>query len=448
MKITSVLPFAVLVVLAGCDSKGTERPAPTDIRVFDAAPNYEAVVLRREQRVESQLQLGNGEGKTIDSGPYDFYLDFSVAGSAVPVAGTSFSLNLSPDLDYLFVPVSPGGQLDALIVTTEDIPASDTTSRFTFVHAHPGFGAFDVYMVDAAQVTDCMLAGSTKRGGLSYGPTPLSFEQGPGTYRICLTAPGDPNTVLFESNDIPFTNAGADVAFIAFDDGGLRTTDLSLSAMDSSAIRLSQVGVDARVRVIQDVDDGLDRNVFRNDETTPLFAAPLPAGQLSDYVTVSSASPSDIKLVPLGGGDPEATLSIALTSGRNFTIIYAGDTTDGINAAAMAEDTRSIVGQASLRFVHAAGMHDSLEIFVRAPGTDITDAIPNTGFSLAPGVTPRYSLVPGDYEITIRDAVTKALLAGPDPLPLADGGVYGVLILNDRADPAAVSLQYLYDLAP
>jgi hypothetical protein len=114
----------------------------------------------------------------------------------------------------------------------------------------------------------------------------------------------------------------------------------------------------------------------------------------------------------------------------------------------MAEDTRSIVGQASLRFVHAAGMHDSLEIFVRAPGTDITDAIPNTGFSLAPAVTPRYSLVPGDYEITIRDAVTKALLAGPDPLPLADGGVYGVLILNDRADPAAVSLQYLYDLAP
>jgi hypothetical protein len=303
-------------------------------------------------------------------------------------------------------------------------------------------------MVDTATVTDCEFGSALPQGSLSYGTTAITFSLAPAVYRLCLTAPGDPSTIRYQSNDFPGGAAGSDLAFIAYDEGERTTSDLTLSIIGTSAAILNEAGADARVRAIQAVDDGLDRNVFRNDETTPLYPAPLAAGVLSDYASVSSPAFSDLKLVPIGGGDPEASISLAPLSSHAYTVVYAGDTTDGINATLMAEDTRPFVGQASARFIHAAGMHDTVEIFVRPPGTDLTNSIPNAGFSSAPGVSPRFPFVPGDYEITVRDILTKAVLAGPVPVTLEDGGVYGVMTLNNPADPATVTIQYIYDLAP
>ena len=74
-------------------------------------------------------------------------------------------------------------------------------------------------------------------------------------------------------------------------------------------------------------------------------------------------------------------------------------------------------------------MFDIIDIYFEIPGTDITTVNPLLFLGVT-DVTDRIRLAPNDYEITVVDAITQAVLAGPQILTVDDGGVYGVLLLN------------------
>lgn len=442
MKITDFLLPAALALLAGCDSDGTVRPPPTTVRVFNAAPDYEALSFLREARVEAQLGLGGGTERSFDSGEYDFHLEYVNGVTRNRVLVESFTETLSPDIDYLYVLLTAGGQLTRLRITSDDIEPSETTSPMQFVHAHPSFGAFDVYVVDVSTITDCQVAGTASRGSVDYGPAPVRFTLAPGTYRVCLTAPGDANTVLYQSSQFPIIGTGIDFTAIAHDTSSLGSNELTVSIMGSEGIvQLNQVGAVSELHVIQDVDDGLARDIFINEDTTPLFPAPLAAGALSDYVAVTPGA-NNIHLVPVGAADPESTIPISAIGGRRYMIIYAGDTAAGILAGLLLEDHRPVVGQASIRVIHAAGMQDPLQFFVRLPGSGLTNAIPVAVFQGAPGATAKLAILPGDVEITVRNSETQAIVAGPELITLEEKDVYDIIITNNPLDPATVRLNY------
>jgi hypothetical protein len=70
-----MLPLALLALAAGCSKDETARPDPTNIRVFNAAPNFESLTFVREERPEAQLTLGAGQALSFDSGEYEFKVD-------------------------------------------------------------------------------------------------------------------------------------------------------------------------------------------------------------------------------------------------------------------------------------------------------------------------------------------------------------------------------------
>ena len=152
--------------------------------------------------------------------------------------------------------------------------------------------------------------------------------------------------------------------------------------------------------------------------------------------------------MPVGGGDPEITVPISPPAGTFVTLVFAGNATDGVLAVPLSEDTRPLAHQATLRIIHAAGWHDAVEVFIREPGTDINQVNPTALFAVAPSATAKLPFPPGDYEITVRDFETEAVLAGPGTITLEEFGVYGIALLNDPLDPAAVTVDYFYDFAP
>jgi hypothetical protein len=96
--------------------------------------------------------------------------------------------------------------------------------------------------------------------------------------------------------------------------------------------------------------------------------------------------------------------------------------------------------------MNAAGLFDIVSVYIATPGTAIETTFPRVVFS-PPDFTNRQGFVPGDYEITVRDQDTLAIVAGPVPVTLADKGVYGLLLTN-AADSVTIDLQYFYDFAP
>ena len=442
MKIVHSFLLLSFIVITGCsDGSGVIRPPPTNVGVFNAASNLEFTVFLREERVLAQMNYGEGEVASFDSGQYDFHVEHSPVGATAPVRAFSFSETLSPDLNYIFVVIAPGGQPEAFAVTTENLAGDAANGRVTIVHAFEGMGDLDVYM----ELPGTILSNAQPQGSMSFGPNALTFDIAPDTYHLYLTLAGDPDTVVFESVDDTVV-AGADDVLVVSDPGAMGALTILVSRISANTGRIGQFGSESRLRAVHGIDDRLARDIHLDDTTTPALFPAQPFGVLSDYLSVEVDAHSVITTPQDNPGTEEGATSYFAVSGALQTVLIAGDSVDGVSTTVMVEDKRSIAGQATLRILNGAGLFDAVGVFVEPPGTDTTTATP-LGIMSVPSFTPRVPLVPGDFEITIQDAITGTILAGPELVSMIDGGVYGVLLLNAE-DGSTVDIQLFDDLIP
>lgn len=440
MKILRMISLTLIVAAAGCDSEGIVRPPQTDVRIFNAASNLGTVALLREESLAAQLEYGDGRATEFDAGQYDFHVEFSPVATGRTRA-FSFSETLDADLAYTFVLVAPGGEPEAFVATA---PAHDNdadTTRWTIVHAFEGLGEVDVYLEDEG--TD--LTTATSRGRVGYGADALSFEVAPGILRLFLTTAGDPTDIVFQSFNVAFV-PGFSESLVISDPGDLGTLDIEVSRIQTNTVRMGQVGQTSETRAVNGIDDRLDRDVYFDDTTTPALFPALPFGQLTDYIGVEPIS-HNVIVTPLGNpGTEEASIDAFFLPGRIFTILIAGNSTDGVVQSVVTEDKRSIDGQASFRIYNTAGLFGRVSVYVVPPGTDITQTNPEVELG-APAATPRNAYVPGDYELWVVDVDPVTVLAGPIPVTMNDGGVYGMLLLNG-ADGNTVEVDLFDDFDP
>lgn len=436
MNIARILLTVALVALAACESDGVVRPPPTDVRFFHAAPNFGTLAILREARPEAVLEFGGGASARFDSGEYDFHVESREAGTLNAIRELTLTENLSSELDYSFVAVAPGGNPQILLVDTPPFDPTSSMARLSFIAAHPDLGPVDVYLQAAGTSLPAVVA----NGSVSYGETELSFTVPIQPLHIFLTPAGDPNTILYESIELNF-NAGSSNVLVIHGTGAQLASDIAVSITGSTALRIAQLGVDSVVRVAQGSDDRLARDVLVDDDTTPLFPAQA-FGVLSDYMPVSPGTRT-LSLTPVGApGTVETSFDFPALSGRSYIAAFAGNTTEGITGRAFLEDPRRIVRQASISFLNIAGLFNNVYIYVRPPGTAINTVFPS--LELASAAFAARSFQPGNYEVTIQDSITAAILAGPIPVSFADSGVYGMLLRNG-ADSLTVEIDYFYD---
>ena len=439
MKIVSFSFLALLAFVAGCDSEGTVRPEPTNIRVFDAASNFETILFLREESVVAQMDYGQGAQTAFDSGPYDFSIDYSQVGERAPVRGLTFSETLSPDRIYTFVAVAPGGVFRVIESSVELRDAASNQARWTMVHAHPSLGAIDVYV----EAPGTLLSNAVSRGSIGFEDS-VTFEFSAGTYRIWLTTAGNPNDVVFESQDL-MPPSGSDESLVISDPDGLGLTEIAVSPISQSSA-LVQSGLTSGLRVINAIDDRLDRDFYVDETTATAVFESQPFGVVSDYAEVAGGG-HDLIMTPAGnpGTEEDSTLYLA-TAGRLYTALVAGDTTGGVATIVLQEDKRGISNQATVRVFNGAGIFAGLNLYFAAPGTDITTIAPSLQM-LAPDVTARLPLAPANVEVTVQDPVTSTVVAGPEIFTFEDGGFYGMLLVNG-ADGNTVDFVLFDDFIP
>lgn len=443
MKITHIACIAALFAVAGCQGSGNDRPPPSYVNYFDAAPNLEAIEFRREQDFQNAVGLSYalGEARTrYDSGQYDFHLAYSTVNPNAQEV--DFSETLSPDKVYTFVAVAPNGQPEVLKFAVDALP-TPTTQRFTLIHAFEGLGDLDVYW----EAPGTLLSSAVPIGTISYGQDALPFEVTPGTYRLYLTTAGDPNDVLFESSNQTIVDAPErliDDVLVVSDPAGQVTVNLIVSRVGYS--RLGQDGVRSNVRVIQSINDGVDRDIYVDDTTSPPLFPAQPFGVISDYAEVDFGT-RVVLATPVGNpGTEELSYPYSAISGGVHTVLIATDSQGEIAAASILEDKRSIVGQATMTFFDGAGLFGDIYIYAVPPGTDITTLDPQL-VMFAPGFSSRLPVTPGDYELWVKDGTTSAILAGPEAITVEDGGVYGIGFVNG-AGGSTVDLVFYDDFVP
>jgi hypothetical protein len=443
MKFSPILAFAIFFVLTGCDSEGVTRPSPTEVYWFNAAANLEVIAFLREEIPVRDQSFSYDEGARVrhDSGQFDFHLETSPLGATARVRAFSSSQDLAPDRKYIFVVTAPGGQPEFYAASIDAEPQDPTSTRLTLAHGFQGLGALDVYVEPPGTLLDIGL----RRGTISFGPDVLSVEVAPATYQIFLTTPDDPADIVFEAAAQPLPTGG-DFVLVVSDPGTQGSLDINVSQVSEDSGRIGQVGQQAELRVIQAIDDRIGRDIYLDDTTMPPLFPAQPFGEISAYVPVDVGGHTVIT-TPIGApGTEESSQNYISTAVKTNAALIAGDTTDGVTTVLILEDKRSISGQATLRIYNGAGQFVLASFYIEEPGTDITTVDPL--FSLGvPGASPRIPILPGDYEVTIEDALTATTIAGPQLVTLDDGGVYGFLLINGP-DTSTVDIELFDDFVP
>ena len=436
----SMLPTLALlgmsVLSAGCDgNSGRTDPPNASIQVIHASPSLGPVIFKRVQANATPLEFRQGTTFSWDVDTYT--LNFDVLDVDDSVRQTiSLQATLEQDNAYFLVLRDVGGQPEPLLI---ERPATiqGTGAEVEILHAATTLGAVDVYM----DIENFDLSMATSRGSIDYDEVLSIPSVSGGTYEIVLTDAGNRANVRLDTESIGI--AGAQGLFLVIVDGaGTGLSPFVLTVGDIGGTTLNDRNSQSGIRVINALSDREAINVGIDGQLTPPLIAGVPFASASAFEQIA---PGDHDLnveSTLTPGTLDVDEAITAPLGLYQTWLITGDT-GSMDATLFEEDLRVVAAESQLRVFHGSPQNGVTEVFVVPPGTDIT-TVPPTASAAAAATTLPVRVAPGDYEITVTEQATDAVLAGPIAATIAAGGYYGIL-LTDAAAGTGLEVTLLFD---
>lgn len=447
-----LFPLVILSAgaMAGCevfddddDPVASVPPAPQQfkLQVLHASADAPPVnVLVNGSETLSDVDYKEGSGAlTLDAGIYTLQVDGILPGGTATVIGP-VSLDFEQDKLYRVVAAGDVAGIGPVVLSQDDTAVAPDQVRLRVLHAAPAAPSVSVFVtMPGADLSASAPVGSFEFGG-DLGPVDVAA----GDYQIRVTPEGDTSTVVFDSGTVTL-NGGANLLVSAVPNTTTGDAPISLAVLDGAAAsEILDIGSTARVRVIHASPDAPAVDVVVNDN----FGAPLVENlafpEFTGFVDVPPAT-YNAKVTPAdNAGAVVIDTNLPLEAGVRYSV-FAVDTLATIDALVAADDARRIATSAKVRLVHASPTALDVDIYVTAPGVDLTGVEPafagvpfkaNTGF---------VELAPGRYDVTITPAGTKDAAIGPLAIDVAGGGIYtavardaqggggplGVILLDD-----------------
>ncbi len=358
--------------------------------------------------------------------------------------------------------------IEPVVLTQPRTPVSAGAARVWVLHAARNvqdlvMGPVDVYVT----APDADLTAEAPLGSFNFKETlpadgPVELTAGDYQIRVGVGDPGDANFLLaYDSGAVTLAD-GADLVIAAVPSTSGQTSavfqsPISLVLLDSSgSSEIFSEGTLAQLRVVHASNNTPAVDVFADGSPLieglefPNFApdigpAPVPAATYSVAVAPAGAGveaaaigPLDLELAPGSATDVIAVGRLGGTEGtiEELTVTVADD------------DPRPIPLFAKVRIIHASVTAasldpDTVDIYVTAPGTDISDEsvaptltdvpyLANTGF---------LSVAGGTYDITVTVSGSRTPAIGPlTNVALEDGGVYTIIARDALPGDAATDL--------
>lgn len=118
-----------------------------------------------------------------------------------------------------------------------------------------------------------------------------------------------------------------------------------------------------------------------------------------------------------------------------YTVVVYPDG-EGTTIAQLSDDRSVDDDRAQVRVIHLANGAPNVDVYITAPGADISDSAPtlsNVAFgTISGGLTDYQELTPGQYQIRVTQTGTTNVIAGLDStITLADGNSRTLYITNN-----------------
>lgn len=482
------LVLVPIVFTFGCVSGGGSSNGA--IRLLNAvadAPRMN-LLLNGQARV-SNLDYGAGSAWAAEAAAqYSVRIDkvlVSGAAPAPPVYNQNVTLGVNDEVTLMVVGEAAAGTEEVLEIRGLTQGVSIGRTRLRFVHAGTGVPALDVYVI----APDALPTASTPLiSGLSYKDASPQQEVTGGTARIVLTEVGNPTAVRFDSGSIVLATESS-LLIAVLPNPGAVAGDRSLMLTMLSGIGSTMVpDQDARaeVRAVNAApDNSYSLDVFVNatsvggstrqdcdpgtaEADTLLELCALPFEAITSYGAIAPGS-YGIKVQKTADDAVAAqTISASFTGSLHLSLVLTGLTegaaTTTTQGLMILNTTRRIAGIAQLRIASASLAADAavagdpttdrLEVFIAAPGTDLTGRTADF-VNLRLGLDTGYlSFLPGSYELTLAKVDTAAASGtAPEvlfthPLTLDTAGIYTLVITDSTGGVQPLQALSLDDPTP
>ena len=455
-QILTASTIIAALVLSGCggESRFPEATGEGSVRAINAISTSPSISFLIEQRL-----LGNVEYKSSSSTsnfddleytfnfraliPNSMLPDVDEPGSSVQQIASQF-IDVVRDTSYTMV---LSGDLLEPTVTVWERPEPDFVDNATGVeiqvgHAAATLGAVDVYFADPATPP----APGNSLGTIVEGEVlPVSsFEAG--EHVLTLTPPGDPDTVLFQSETL-VSSAGNAYLFVAFDPDGRDISPIAMRRLNitaSQTTRIPDANYAATYRFFHVSADAGAVDVYADDPlTVPVLAGldfrgisadtPMPSGNVP--ITVTAAGNQGVVI--------DDSDRLVVTGVRYFAYLFE-NTSGSSSLSEYIPDLRSVETFAKLSVINTAPTDGGVDFYAIATDseTSLEDALPRL-FGLVPTFFPiKLELSENSYDIYVTVSGEKTVLAGPITLDIANGDIVQAVIF-ENVDPAVVDVEFV-----
>lgn len=413
--------------LSGCGSgysggyyQGGAPVTTSFLRIVNTLPNSPTLLVGVDNANLARVSFAQATGmqQTI-SGAYSLNVQYiDAAGTNVAVITPQALTLVADEQTTAFVVGTLGAARTKLVVHgVPNIAAG--SAQVQVVQTAAAAGTLDVYLTDAA----ADLASATKLTTVAFEQaSDLATVASGANYRLRVTAPGSTN-VLYDSGTFSIADT-ARLMFVVVDYFGPGGAGFRVIAMNNQvATTFPQEVLPGAFRIANMIADVPLVDLYLG----PVAGAPVFAGVAFGSVAALeqfTAGTLNYTLTSAGSTTVLASGSVALSPGDTRTLVAVRNGAS-VAARATVDSTRPISGRGQLQIVNAAPSAGSLNCYLLKAG-EAVGSTTAAALDQPPLTFATAAAAAGAVDIVFTPPAAATPAAGPEPLVVADGGIYTV----------------------
>ncbi len=434
------LIMALLVtslLLIGCGGGDSNSHLP-QLRAVHLSPDAPAVDISINDNVALEDITYRQASKFLNA-------DLGINNVKVLVANTNTAvidadLDLQGDMKYTVIAGNTVANIEPIVIADIIGATTEGFAAITVVHGAPSAPTVDVYV---SGPNDEFSSLSPTLTGVPFKANSGELELPAGDYRVRVTPTGSTD-IVYDSGTIALAS-GVEYIAIASDavsDAGVSPIGLTLLTDSEATPFVNANDSRTRLRVVHASADAPNVDVSVN---SGVVLPNVPFGVGSDYLTVLSDT-YNIDVSAAGTSTSVINADLTLDARTDYTVA-AVNMLNNIEPLILVDNNIPPAdGNVKVRLVHAAPSAGLVDIYITAPGADISTLDPtisdfefktNTGYLEVPA---------GTYQVRITLAKTKTVAIDTGALPLSNGQIRTALAVDPAPGSSDFGVILLSDL--